>query len=48
MVVMADINEEAYSEISPTLNEDAGRVMFERTDVSSWEDNAHLFKKAFN
>lgn len=45
---MADINEEAYFDISPTLNEDVGRVMFERTDVSSWEDNARLFKKAFN
>lgn len=44
---MADINQEAYNDISPTLKEDVGRVMFERIDVSSWEDNARLFKKAF-
>jgi 15-hydroxyprostaglandin dehydrogenase (NAD) len=44
-VVLADINEDAYKSISSAL--DPKRTMFQRTDVSSWEDNANLFEKAF-
>ena len=44
-VVLADINEESYSKLSSTL--DPARTIFQRTDVSSWEDNALLFKMAF-
>ena len=44
-VVLADINEESYGKASPTL--DPARTVFQRADVSSWEDNALLFKRAF-
>lgn len=44
-VVLADINETLYHQISPTL--DPIRTKFQLTDVSSWEDNAALFKTAF-
>ncbi len=44
-VVLADINEESYVNVSPTL--DPARAVFQRTDVSTWEDNALLFKTAF-
>jgi 15-hydroxyprostaglandin dehydrogenase (NAD) len=44
-VVLADIDEKSYEKVSSTL--DATRAMFQRTDVSSWEDNALLFKSAF-
>lgn len=44
-VVLADINVESYKKISSTL--DPERAIFYQTDVSSWEDNATLFKRAF-
>lgn len=44
-VVLADINEESYGKVSSTL--DPARTKFHRTDVSSWEDNALLFKSSF-
>lgn len=44
-VVLADINAESYEKISSTL--DPARAIFQQTDVSSWEDNATLFKRAF-
>lgn len=44
-VVLADINEESCANVSQTL--DPARTLFQRTDVSSWEDSALLFKTAF-
>ena len=44
-VVMADINESAYKEVRPTLKEDFH--IFVRTDVSKFEDQLLLFKRAF-
>jgi 15-hydroxyprostaglandin dehydrogenase (NAD) len=44
-VVLADINEDLYQKISSTL--DPERTIFQRTDVSKWEDDASLFKRAF-
>lgn len=44
-VVIADIRPEAYTEISATLDE--SRVLFITTNVASWEDNASLFKRAY-
>jgi 15-hydroxyprostaglandin dehydrogenase (NAD) len=44
-IVLADINEDSYNKVSSTL--DPARTMFQRTDVSSWEDNAIAFKRAF-
>jgi 15-hydroxyprostaglandin dehydrogenase (NAD) len=44
-VVLADINDQSYEKISSTL--DQSRTIFQRTDVSSWEDSASLFKRAF-
>lgn len=43
--MLADINEESYSRISSRL--EPARTLFQRADVSSWEDNALLFKRAF-
>lgn len=44
-VVLADVNEDSYHNVSSTI--DPVRTMFHRTDVSSWEDNSVLFKRAF-
>lgn len=44
-VVLADVNGDAYTAIAPSL--DASRTTFVKTDVSSWEDNASLFKEAW-
>jgi NAD(P)-dependent dehydrogenase (short-subunit alcohol dehydrogenase family) len=44
-VVIADIRPEAYEAVQSSL--DAGRHMFVRTDVASWESQAALFKEAF-
>jgi 15-hydroxyprostaglandin dehydrogenase (NAD) len=44
-VALADINEESYEKVSSSL--DSARTLFQRTDVSSWEDNAVLFKRVF-
>ena len=45
-VLMADINATSYEKISATLDSD--RTKFVRIDVSSWEDNAIMFKTAFH
>ncbi|ETI28509.1 hypothetical protein G647_00958 [Cladophialophora carrionii CBS 160.54] len=44
-VVLADVNEAAYDELKMTLNE--GDHIFVRTDVSKFEDQLALFKRAF-
>jgi 15-hydroxyprostaglandin dehydrogenase (NAD) len=44
-VVLADINEEAYVQIASTL--DRHRHIFVKTDVSIWQDQLALFKRAF-
>jgi 15-hydroxyprostaglandin dehydrogenase (NAD) len=44
-VVMADINQAAYDKIKPTLQQDLH--LFVRTDVSKFEDQLSLFKRAF-
>jgi len=45
-VVLADIRPEAWEEVKSSL--DANRVKFIKTDVAVWEDDAHLFKEAYN
>ncbi len=45
---MANINEEVYFDILPPLKEDTRRINFEQVDVSSWEDNACLFRGSFD
>jgi 15-hydroxyprostaglandin dehydrogenase (NAD) len=45
-VLLADINPEAFSAISSSL--DPSRTLFLRTDVSSWADSAAMFQAAFN
>ena len=44
-VVLADVNEDSYNKISSTL--DPARTIFQRADVSTWEDNARVFKRTF-
>jgi 15-hydroxyprostaglandin dehydrogenase (NAD) len=44
-VVLADIRQEAYEAISSSL--DPERSLFVHTDVANWDDNAKLFKKAY-
>jgi 15-hydroxyprostaglandin dehydrogenase (NAD) len=45
-VLLADINHDAFSAISSTL--DPARSLFLRTDVSSWADCAAMFRTAFD
>jgi 15-hydroxyprostaglandin dehydrogenase (NAD) len=45
-VLLADINPDAFSALSPAL--DSSRTLFLRTDVSSWTDSAAMFKTAFD
>ena len=45
-VVLADIREEAWENVKSSL--DANRTKFVKTDVAVWEDDAHLFKEAYN
>ena len=45
-VLLADINLDAFSKISSTL--DSSRTHFVRTDVSSWTDASTMFKTAFD
>lgn len=42
---MADVRADAWPAIQPTV--DANRVLFKVCDVSSWDDNAALFKAAY-
>ena len=44
-VVLADIDEESYKKVADTL--DAQRTIFQRTDVSYWEDSCRLFQRAY-
>jgi 15-hydroxyprostaglandin dehydrogenase (NAD) len=44
-VVIADIRQDAYEAISSTLDKE--RTLFVHTDVANWDDNANLFKKAY-
>jgi 15-hydroxyprostaglandin dehydrogenase (NAD) len=44
-IVIADIRQEAYEAISSSL--DPERCLFVHTDVAKWDDNANLFKKAY-
>jgi 15-hydroxyprostaglandin dehydrogenase (NAD) len=44
-IVIADIRKEAYEAISSSLDKD--RTLFIHTDVAKWDDNANLFKKAY-
>ena len=45
-VVLADINPDSFTSISPLLEPHRDRTLFVRTDVSSWDDNVALFDKA--
>ena len=45
-VLLADINSNAYSSVSSSL--DPQRTLFHQTDVSSWSDNAAAFKAAYS
>lgn len=45
-VVLADIRPEAWEAIKSSLNNT--RTKFIATDVASWDDNATLFKEAYN
>lgn len=45
-VVLADIRPEAWESVSSSL--DGTRTKYVKTDVASWEDDAALFKEAYN